>query len=87
MITDKQFAEAVVLELEKARSKFPDRDALNCALVEEVGEVSTALMYESWDDVVKEAVQVAAMAQRLAVEGDITLEPWRESLHLGNAKD
>lgn len=60
-----------------ARAKFPDNNAMNAALVEEVGEVSTALMYEPWDRVVKECVQVASMAMRIALEGDWTMKEFR----------
>lgn len=81
-MTDKEFTEAVEAELQRARNKFPGKNATNAALVEEVGEVSTALMYESWEDVIKEAIQVATMAQRLAIEGDETFRDWRLKLHL-----
>ena len=78
--------EAIRIELLNARSKFPDSDATNAALVEEVGELSTALMYEPFDNVVAEAVQVAAMAIRLATEGDSTMEDfrWRKVHICGN---
>lgn len=76
-LTDEQFLKAVAAEVKRARTKFPGRNATNAALVEEVGEVSTALMFEPWNGVVAEAVQVAAMACRLATEGDATFEDWR----------
>jgi hypothetical protein len=76
-MTDQDFVEAVAAELARARAKFPGSEAANAALVEEVGEVSKALMYEPWDFLVKEAVQVAAMAQRLAVEGDQSMAEFR----------
>ena len=47
------------------------------ALVEEVGEVARALLDESRACVFAEAVQVAAMACRVAVEGDPTLNDRR----------
>lgn len=43
-MTDEQFVIAVAVELAHARKKFPKSSAVNCALVEEVGEVSTALI-------------------------------------------
>lgn len=63
------------LELESSRKKFPSNRMMFEALVEEVGELATALMkYESdegrWSDVINEAVQVAVTAQRIATEGD-----------------
>ena len=76
-MNDDQFLRAVAAEVKRARKKFPGANATNAALVEEVGEVSTALMFEPWDAVVAEAVQVAAMALRLATEGDDTFEAWR----------
>src|SRR5260221_10133985 len=76
-MTDDQFLKAVAAEVKRARKKFPGENATNAALVEEVGEVSAALMFEPWYAVCAETVQVAAMAMRLAVEGDSTFEDWR----------
>lgn len=76
-MSDKQFADAVQAEVARARKLFPDNEAVSHALTEEVGEVSKALMYESWDNLTKECIQVAAMAQRLAVEGDPTMREFR----------
>lgn len=76
-LTDAVFLSLVKGELAAARKKFPESGAVNCALVEEVGEVSSALMYEPWNKVVAECVQVAAMAVRLAVEGDPTMTEFR----------
>jgi nicotinic acid phosphoribosyltransferase len=77
-MTDEQFLKAVAAEVKRARGLFPGENATNAALVEEVGEVSTALMFEPWHNVIAEAVQVAAMACRLAVEGDATFREWRD---------
>jgi NTP pyrophosphatase (non-canonical NTP hydrolase) len=63
----------VAREVESARSKFPRPDGLLAALTEEVGEVARALLDKPWSEVYAEAVQVAAMAQRLAQEGDPTM--------------
>jgi hypothetical protein len=76
-MTDEQFLKAVAAEVKRARKLFPGENATNAALVEEVGEVSTALMFEPWNAVIAEAVQVAAMACRLSVEGDSTFKEWR----------
>lgn len=77
------FLKEVVAEIAEAREKFPKPDLLFPALIEEVGELSQALLevqrggvdkrtgkpYTS-ADVFNEAVQVAAMAARLVAEGD-----------------
>lgn len=70
---DETFKSDVERELASAREKFPDTDAVMVALTEEVGELAKALLDESWQRVWEEAVQVAAMAQRVATEGDPTL--------------
>lgn len=81
-MTDEQFVTAVLAEVKRARELFPGAGATNAALVEEVGEVSKALMYEPWDAVEIEAVQVAAMACRLVTEGDSTMGQFRwEKVH------
>ena len=83
-MNDEKFLKLVAAEVKRARKKFPGENATNAALVEEVGEVSTALMFEPWDAVIAEAVQVAAMAVRLATEGDSTFKDWRwKAVHEG----
>lgn len=72
---DTVFTARVAAELQAARSKFPSSTKSMCALTEEVGELAKALLDESWERVQAEAVQVAAMAQRVATEGDDTLRP------------
>jgi NTP pyrophosphatase (non-canonical NTP hydrolase) len=63
-------------ELVAARGKFPESLHQFAALVEEVGELAQALMEHDRDGsqttamVLREAVQVAAMAIRVATEGD-----------------
>ena len=63
-------------ELKAAREAFPGQTHMLCAMVEEVGELAKALMEHdrqqgtSVQEVLREAVQVAAMAIRVAVEGD-----------------
>lgn len=82
---DEEFQTAVREEIKRSRVKFPAPDANHAALIEEVGEVAKALMYEPWDNVVKECVQVATMALRLAVEGDATMREFRTlKVHAGS---
>jgi len=63
-------------ELKAARKAFPGQTHMLCALVEEVGELAQGMMEHdrqqgiSVQEVLREAVQVAAMAIRIAVEGD-----------------
>lgn len=76
------FLEGVTSELVRARAKFPSSIHSHAALVEEVGEVSKALISESLDCVKTEAVQVAVMALRVAVEGDASFAVFRNMKHL-----
>ena len=63
-------------ELIAARAAFPGSTHMLCAFIEEVGELAKALMEHdrgqgtSVQEVIREAVQCAAMSIRLAVEGD-----------------
>ena len=63
-------------ELIAARKTFPEKTHRLAALMEEVGELAQAMMHHdrklgtSVTEVLREAVQVAAMAVRVAVEGD-----------------
>lgn len=73
-------ADAISLELRRARDKFGESRHQFDALVEEVGELGQALLQLQYEpgkgkthkDVYKEAVQVAAMAVRVLEEGDST---------------
>ncbi len=61
-----------------ARTKFPSNQHMALALVEEVGEVSQALIEnqrgrQTHRQVYRECVQAAVMAKRVATEGDSTL--------------
>lgn len=67
---DVAFLAAVADEVQYARKKFPTNDLLFAALVEEVGEVAKAMQDETRELLILELIQVAAMALRLAVEGD-----------------
>lgn len=63
-------------ELARARAKFPGPNVNLAALTEEVGELAKALLHiregkaTGWAAVYAEAVQVATMAARVALEGD-----------------
>jgi AcrR family transcriptional regulator len=48
------------------------------ALVEEVGELATALFEQPRHAVHREAIQVAVVAIRVILDGDHTLDQWRE---------
>lgn len=71
------FLRDVKREIERACMKFPHSNAVMCALTEEVGELAKAMMDEPKHRVWAEAIQVAAMAARAAVEGDPTLDATR----------
>lgn len=68
---DKIFITNVLGEIKSARLKFPMPNKNFTALVEEVGELAKALLEGT--NVYEEAIQVAAMAMRVATEGDPTL--------------
>ena len=63
-------------ELNAARKQFPETTHMLAALMEEVGELAQAMMEHDRDgsrsvpEVLREAVQVASMAIRIATEGD-----------------
>ena len=67
-------------EVMNARAKFPSSDACLAALIEETGELAKAMLSESADRIYSEAVQVAAMAARCAIEGDPTLREYRDRI-------
>lgn len=68
----------ILAELKRARAKFPGPDATFAAMVEEAGEVATAMMEEPVENVRKEAIQLAVMAIRIVLDGDCTMNEWRE---------
>ena len=78
-----KFISDVAEEVIRARKKFPDSYGAMCALTEEVGELAKAAMDEPYHRVYKEAVQVAAMAARMACEGDPSLDRIREARNAG----
>lgn len=71
------FLAAVSEELSRARAKFPEVPVTLAALLEEAGELAHAIIEKPRAEVYGEAVQVAVMALRLAVEGDDSLEGFR----------
>lgn len=78
-IDERLFMARVVDELHRARAKHPGDNATLAALTEEVGEVSQALLDERASQVMHEAVQVAAMAMRLVLDGDYWMNMYRAS--------
>jgi hypothetical protein len=76
--TVNRFMNDVKYEVERAKELFPNPYGVLAALTEEVGEVAKASMDEPMDHVYTEAVQVAAMACRLATEFDPSLMPIRK---------
>lgn len=78
-MTDGDFLEAMIREALKARNGFPKPILTTMALMEEVGELSEALLDKEYAEVRKEAVQVAVMAMRVAVEGDASVHDFRLS--------
>lgn len=71
------FSADMISEIGKARAKFPGDRLTMMALVEEVGELAKAMLDEPAQRVYREAVQVAAMAARLAIEGDSSVSEVR----------
>lgn len=70
-----EFLADVEAELHRAQTKFPDSVLCVAALMEEVGELAQAMLKVragKWprERIREEAVQVAVMAMRVALEGD-----------------
>lgn len=66
-----EFLDDVRNEAFSASDKFPYPNPNLAALMEEVGELAQAMLQNKpWGDIYKEAVQVATMAMRCALEGD-----------------
>lgn len=72
----------IIAELIKAREKFPSSLLPMIALTEEVGELANAILSESHEQIIKEAVQVAVMAIRVLEEGDPTTDDYRKKIGL-----
>jgi len=83
-ISDKSFLIAVEGEIDWARKHFPQPNMNFVALVEEVGELAEALLKGKTgsplqkNTILQEAVQVAAMAMRVATEGDPSFEVYKK---------
>lgn len=72
------FLQDVLEELKRAREKFPSATHSIIALMEEVGELAQAVLKHragKWptERIYEEAIQVAAMAMRVALENDPSL--------------
>ncbi|HOV03758.1 MAG TPA: hypothetical protein PLJ34_09550 [Hyphomicrobiales bacterium] len=78
-MTIQDFLGDVFTEHKRATEKYPRPNPNLAALTEEVGELAKALLHFAegkeidWDAVRVEAVQVATMAARCALEGDPTV--------------
>ena len=72
------FLSDVQAEFYRGRAKFPGNELKTVALSEEFGELVKAVLDETAADVRKEAVQVAAMCLRLVMDGDSSVDGWRE---------
>jgi len=86
---EQRFMSMVLGELAASRIKFPESEGKIAAMAEEVGELAKAMAEQSTQRVWEEAVQVASLALRIALEGDSSLdgvrarrgaEPFRVSL-------
>lgn len=74
-----KFLATIINELLAARIKFPSSECSMVALTEEVGELAKAMLDESEERILKESAQVATMAIRVALEGDISIEDYRKN--------
>lgn len=82
-VGDRDFMRLLEAELARAREKFPSSRCSLAALTEEVGELAQAVLKHAvgkWprERVLEEAVQVAAMAMRVAIEGDPSIAAYSE---------
>ena len=85
MITeeDDAFLDDVAEEVYSARQRFPGSNLVLAALTEEVGELAQAMLKVAagkWpkERIREEAIQVAAMALRVAMEGDPSFTNYTE---------
>ena len=72
------FLADVRAEVLRAREKFPGDRIMLLALAEEFGELVKAALDEPSANVRKEAMQTAAMACRVVLDGDGSVDSWRE---------
>lgn len=71
---DQETLELIAAEVVRARTKFPGNKHLTVALMEEVGELAQAILQDKPKQILKEAVQVAAVAVRIIEEGDAAFD-------------
>jgi NTP pyrophosphatase (non-canonical NTP hydrolase) len=76
--TPEDFCRDALRELDRAKTKFPFANLAGLALMEEVGELAQACLKwraGKWphERVYEEAIQVAVMAMRVALENDDSL--------------
>lgn len=72
--------EALQAIVQYARSKFPQNQKMTAALVEAVGELSSAFLEGSLEQVRSKALDVACVAMRIYEEGDATHDMYFEHL-------
>lgn len=80
---DEKFLQDVLEEVRSARKRFPSPRMSMAALTEEVGELAQAMLKVAagkWpkERIREEAIQVAGMALRVAVEGDPSFTDYYE---------
>jgi hypothetical protein len=75
---DLDFLHEVFEELARAREKYPTANLLGLALMEEVGQLARVLLDDSPETIRRYARQVAAVATRIATEGDESIDDFRE---------
>lgn len=76
------FLEEVRREFTRATTKFPSSDGAMTATGEEFGELCKAYLDEPREAVRLEAVQLATMAARVAIEGDALMDSYRKRRNL-----
>lgn len=72
------FLREVEIEIRRGRAKFPGDRVTMVAFAEEFGEVAKALLDEPGAQVWQEAVQAATMAARIAIDGDSSVDGFRQ---------
>lgn len=81
------FFDEVKAELRRARAKFPGDRIMTIALAEEFGELCKAVLEECAANVRKEAVQTAVMCARVVLDGDGSVNEWRNGKGLDPLTD
>ena len=70
MMTDREFLDAVAEAVDASRKNLPRPNLLVAALHEESGKVAWAALSQAAPDLHKACIQLAALALRVATEGD-----------------